>query len=75
MRPPPAVLQPQLLIETRYIRDAWVPISADDPDMLNGWRAIPIPPTEDDAWQIFDEDSRDRYTGWRRVRLTWEVAQ
>jgi hypothetical protein len=56
----------RLIVEHRYTRDARVPISADDPDMENGWRCIPIPPTIDDSWEIFDT-SKDRKTGWRRL--------
>jgi hypothetical protein len=49
-------------------RDARVPISADDPEMDCGWKAIPLPPTIDDGWEIFDS-SKDRKTGWRRWHL------
>jgi hypothetical protein len=58
-------LGPRYIIETRYTRDARVPISADDPDMDCGWRSIPIAPTIDDGWEIFDS-SKDHKTGWHR---------
>jgi hypothetical protein len=48
-------------------RDAVVPLSADDPQMENGWRCVPIQPTADDDWFIID-DSRDRKTVWGRWR-------
>jgi hypothetical protein len=59
---------PLLVIERRYTRDACVPISDDDPEMLCGWQSIPVPPTFDDGWVIFDQ-SKDYKTGWRRIRL------
>jgi hypothetical protein len=34
-------------------------LSADDPEMENGWRCIPVPPTDDPRWFILDS-SRDR---------------
>jgi hypothetical protein len=46
-------------------RDARVPLSADDPDIENGWRCIPVPPTDDPAWFIVD-DSRNAKTVWAR---------
>jgi hypothetical protein len=74
MRPSSAArLQPQLIIEHRYVRDFPVPISAADYEMETGWRCIPVPPTEDSSWEIFDR-SKDRKTGWRRVRIIWNAA-
>jgi len=49
------------VLERRITRDAKVPYSADDPEMENGWRCIPIRPTADDAWFILDS-SRDYKT-------------
>jgi hypothetical protein len=63
---------PRIVVETRYVRDARVPIAADDPDMDEGWRCIPIPPTCDPSWEIFDK-SKDRKTGWRRIRIVWSA--
>jgi|HubBroStandDraft_6_1064221.scaffolds.fasta_scaffold1312671_2 hypothetical protein len=57
-------LQRPLRIE--ITRDAVIPFSANDPDMLDGWRCIPIPPTADPGWFIID-DSRDRKTVWAIV--------
>jgi hypothetical protein len=53
------------MLETRITRDAKVPYSADDPEMQDGWRCIPVPPTADDGWFILD-DSNDRKTEWGR---------
>jgi hypothetical protein len=65
---------PRIIVERRYVRDARVPISAEDPEMENiGWRCIPVPPTEDPSWEIFDR-SKDKKTGWRRVRIIWSAA-
>jgi hypothetical protein len=52
-------------IERCTTRDVKVPYSADDPEMEDGWRCIPIPPTADDDWFILD-DSNDRKTEWGR---------
>ena len=38
---------------------------ADAPEMLSGWRCIPIPPTADPDWFILDT-SHDRRTTWAR---------
>jgi hypothetical protein len=46
-------LQRPLRIE--ITRDAVIPFSANDPDMLDGWRCIPIPPTADPGWFIIDD--------------------
>jgi hypothetical protein len=52
-----------------YTRDARVPLSDDDREMENGWRCIPVPPTDDEEWIIVD-NSKDYKTGWmRRCRL------
>jgi hypothetical protein len=47
-----------------------VPLSEDDPEMENGWRCIPIPPTDDPLWFILD-NSRDYKTVWGR----WHDAE
>jgi hypothetical protein len=61
-------MRARFIIEQRYTRDARVPLHADDLDMDEGWRCIPVPPTEDPSWEIFDT-SKDRSTGWRRVHI------
>jgi hypothetical protein len=43
-------------------RNVNVPLSADDPDMENGWQSIPIPPTNNPAWIPIED--RDRKTVW-----------
>jgi hypothetical protein len=48
-------------------RDWRTPISDDDREMENGWRMIPVPPTDDGDWFILD-DSRDYKTVWGRWR-------
>jgi hypothetical protein len=48
-----------------YTRDERVPLSADDRAMLNGWRCVPVPPTDDNGWIITDDRS-DKATGWCR---------
>jgi len=53
------------LLERRMTRDIKVPRSADDPEMENGWRCIPIQPTADGDWFILDS-SHDRKTVWGR---------
>jgi hypothetical protein len=45
--------------------DFRVPLSDDDRAMENGWRSVPIPPTDDPGWRILD-DSRDTKTVWIR---------
>jgi len=57
-------------LERMITRDAKVPISADDPEMENRWRYIPIPPTDDGDWFILDS-SHDRKTVWGR----WHYAE
>ena len=57
-------------LERRITRDIKVPLSEDDPEMENGWRCIPIPPTDDPDWFILD-DSRDYKTEWGR----WHDAE
>jgi len=66
-------LLPRLVVEYCKTRDAQVPISAEDPDMLEGWRCIPVPPSEDPRWQIHDT-RHDHKTTWRRFRLVWRAA-
>ena len=53
------------VLERRVTRDVRVPLSEDDLEMENGWRCIPIPPTDDDDWFILD-DSKDYKTVWGR---------
>ena len=57
-------------LERRVTRDVRVPLSEDDPEMENGWRCIPIPPTDDPLWFILD-NSRDYKTVWGR----WHDAE
>lgn len=47
-----------------YTDDFRVPLSDDDREMENGWRCVPIPPS-DDEWVIVDT-SKDYKTGWLR---------
>ena len=56
---------PRRRLERVSTRDVQVPLSADDPEMLNGWRCVEIPPTNDVAWFILDS-SHDRRTTWGR---------
>ena len=58
------------LLEHRITRDSKVPLSADDPEMENGWPCIPIPPTDDPNWFILDSSS-DKKTIWGR----WHDAE
>jgi len=58
------------VLERRTTRDVKVPLSADDLDMENGWRCIPIPPTNEPGWFILDNSS-DRKTKWGR----WHDAE
>jgi hypothetical protein len=58
------------VLERRTTRDAKVPYSADDPDMENNWRCIPVRPTADGDWFILDS-SRDYKTTWGR----WHDAE
>jgi hypothetical protein len=60
-------------LERRITRDERVPLSDDDRQMENGWRCIPVPPTDDPGWFILD-DSRDAKTVWRRWRDDCEGA-
>jgi hypothetical protein len=55
-------------LETRKTRDAVVPLSDDDREMRDGWRCIPVPPTEDDAWFIVDS-----WHDWKTVWGRWRV--
>jgi hypothetical protein len=59
------IARPLLRLERVITRDARAPLSADDPNMENGWRCIPVPPTDDPGWFIID-DSRDAKTVWAR---------
>jgi hypothetical protein len=52
-------------LERCITRDERIPLSDDDREMENGWRNIPIPPTDDPCWFILD-DSRDYKTEWGR---------
>jgi hypothetical protein len=58
------------VLETCYVRDFHVPISAEDWSMESGYRCISIPPTDDPAWFIVDE-SHDKRTTWGR----WHVVE
>jgi hypothetical protein len=62
---------PRFVVERIYTRDAKVPLCVGDDDLMNGWQAIPIPPSLDEGWKIFDT-RKDYKTGWRRVRLLVE---
>jgi hypothetical protein len=52
-------------LETAITRDERVPLSDDDREMANGWRCIPVPPTDDATWFVVDS-SRDYKTVWGR---------
>jgi hypothetical protein len=58
------------ILERRAVRDVKIPASADDPEMLNGWRMIPVRPTNDPNWFILDSSS-DKKTVWGR----WVFAE
>jgi hypothetical protein len=62
-----AINIPRRWLETRKTRDAVVPISDADREMRDGWRCVPVPPTNDDAWFIVDS-SHDWKTTWGRWR-------
>ena len=62
---PPQAKRPLRYLEREKTRDARVPLSADDPDMEDGWQCIPVPPTDDPEWFILDS-SNDRKTTWGR---------
>jgi hypothetical protein len=72
--PPNAWVGTKFVIEKLYTRDYRVPLSDDDREMDQGWRAIPIPPEFDARWEIFDT-SKDYKTGWLRVRLVVNARQ
>jgi hypothetical protein len=40
-----------------YTADERIPLADDDRGMENGWRCIPIPPTDDEGWIIVDDRS------------------
>jgi hypothetical protein len=48
-----------------YTCDEKIPLSDADRGMANGWRMIPVPPTDDCDWIAVDNRS-DRKTGWLR---------
>jgi hypothetical protein len=54
-------------LERARMRDERVPLDDDDPEMLNGWRSVPVPPSDDPRWFILDS-SNDRKTVWGRWR-------
>jgi hypothetical protein len=56
-----------LWLEKAITRYARVPLSADDPEMENGWQCVAVPPTNDPRWFVIDE-SRDYKTVWGRFR-------
>jgi hypothetical protein len=64
---------PRRRLERRSTRDERVPLSDDDREMENGWRCIPVPPTDDSDWFIVDE-LHDRRTVWGRWRDSDEEA-
>jgi hypothetical protein len=49
-----------------YTGDEKIPLSDADRGMLNGWKMVPIPPTDDGNWIIVDDRS-DKKTGWARA--------
>jgi hypothetical protein len=57
-------------LEQRMTRDERVPLSADDPEMENGWSCVPVPPDNDPSWFILDA-THDRRTTWGR----WHFAE
>jgi hypothetical protein len=57
--------KPSRVLERVKTRDFRVPISDDDHAMENGWRTIPVPPTNDPQWFIVDS-SHDYKTVWGR---------
>jgi hypothetical protein len=60
------------VLERRIVRDYRVPLSADDPDMENGFRAIAVPPTRDEDWFILESSHNDKAkTVWGR----WHDAE
>ena len=56
--------QPNRRLEKVATRDIRIPLSADDPEMENGWQCISIPPTDDERWFVLEE--RDYKTVWGR---------
>jgi hypothetical protein len=58
-------------LERAITRVARVPLSADDPEMDNGWQCIPIPPTDDPTWFVLE--SRDYKTVWAHWRMPLDV--
>jgi hypothetical protein len=58
---------PRQYLERCITRDERIPLSDDDREMENGWRCIPIPPTDEPGWFILD-DTRDYKTEWGRWR-------
>jgi hypothetical protein len=52
-------------LEIAITCDARIPLSADDPNMENRWRCLPIPPTDDPGWFVIDDIS-DAKTVWAR---------
>lgn len=52
-------------LEHARMRDERVPLDDDDPEMNNGWRCIPVPPSDDPRRFILDS-SHDYKTTWGR---------
>jgi hypothetical protein len=63
--------RPLRRLERVVTRDDRVPLDPDDPKMENGWRCIPVPPTDDPNWFIIDSTTSDKATVWGR----WHVAE
>jgi len=57
-------------LERVATRDIRIPRSTDDPELENGWRCSPSPPTDDPNWFILDSSS-DKKTVWGR----WHHAE
>jgi hypothetical protein len=54
-------------LETRATRDEREPLTLDDPEMLYGWRNVPVPPDASGDWFIVDS-TNDKATTWARWR-------
>jgi hypothetical protein len=63
--------RPLRRLERITTRDERVPLNPNDPEMMEGWRCIPVPPTDDPAWFIIDSTTSDKATVWGR----WHDAE
>src|SRR5262249_2104355 len=67
-----AALSDDGIYEQRTTRNAQIPLTADDPEMINGWQCIPLPPEWDPdrdlGWKMDPTYDSDRKTQWRRPR-------